>query len=280
MITPFQIYLEYQHIPVVTDHGPATAVVKHYRNAGRADTLTIGWQLLKEDMKSYFRPNARRDAAVAGAGPDSRQYLSHDGGSPHLASFGPAGNTRIELAFAGKLTPTDLKYFFEAFRSFWPHRQATLWNHLDTSSNPPYQKFADAYLGADCNSFVGSYILRRAPALFRGTERSIDGYRDRRALRQTLQQIRPGDLLLWGRNGSGDNIHIAAIDKVEVGGATASLTLAQAANDNNVVGVDYRRGFTLEANAAGSINSAIPNLFHLRSGAMGGAFVDAYSVDR
>ena len=277
MITPLDAYKEYQEIPVHTASGRYHATVKRYRNAGIPTTLGPNWRAIADDMERYFRRSAHRDDGVANARPDLRTFTHGN----HQVAFAPAGNTRIALAFRGKLTPTDLKYFFQAFVAFWPHRQpGPLWSHLGTTAEPPFQALADQYLGADCNSFVASYVLRRAPALYHGTERSIDAYRDRRALRSTLQQIRPGDIMIWGRNTTGNNIHIAAIDSVFVTGATATLAIAQAASDSDVRGLDYRRGFTLELNAAGNIALPIPNLFHLRRGAMGGAYVDVYGVDR
>lgn len=285
MVTPFQVFQEYNHIPVTTLMGQREAVVRQYRNAGIAATLGVDWRLLAEDMEGYFRGSRNRpapDAAASHASPDSRTFATHTRQGPRQAAFAPVGNTRVYLAFVGKLTPTDIKYFLEAFGHFWPHRQPALWARLGTGSEPPYKALADGYLGADCNSFVASYVMRCAPAHFHGTERSIDAYRNRRTLRLTVNDVRPGDLMIWGTDDEHhtSNAHIAVIGECAVAGRVANLALAQAAMDNHVCGIDYRREFVLEPNPAGNPEAAIPNVFRLRPGAMAGGRVDVYGLLR
>lgn len=281
MATPFQVYQEYKSITVNTPTGQRQVSVQRYRNAGIPSTLGPDWRRHSEDMVRNFRASSHhptRDSGAFNASPDSRTFTAHTRHGPREVSFAPVADVRIALAFQGKLTPTDLKYFLEVFARFWPNRQAPLWAPLGAGSEPPFQALADSYLGADCNSFVASYVLRSAPSLFHGTERSIDAYRNRRTLRPTPRDIRPGDLLIWGTNNHHDNAHIAAVGECAVSGNLAHLTLAQAASDTSVRGIDYRRGFVLSPNTGGNAGAPVPNLFRLRAGAISEAYVDVYGI--
>lgn len=279
-----QIYEEFRHVPV---GGGRTVDVRGYRNAGIPSTLGPDWRSLDSDMQDYFRSAERHhspDALVVAGVPDSRHYLDHN----RERGFAPGGLTRIHLAFLGKLTPQDLKYFLDDFRLFWPHRQQNRpWSHvLGNPPDPPYQALAEHYLGADCNSFVGSYIMRAAPALYRGTELDIDSYRNRHRLRLDPRDIQAGDLMLWGTNVGPNhrvsrNAHIAVIDDAvyDASPGHATVSLAQAASDTLVHGISFTVAFHVTlANPPGDPRAPIPNMLHLAAGAMSGAFVDVYSL--
>ena len=213
MATPFQVYQEYKSITVNTPTGQRQVSVQRYRNAGIPSTLGPDWRRHSEDMVRNFRASSHhpaRDSGAFNASPDSRTFTARTRHGPRGRRAHRPRLSRQTHAHGLEVLPGGLCPFLaKTVKSLF-------WAPLGAGSEPPFQALADSYLGADCNSFVASYVLRSAPGPFHGTERSIDAYRNRRTLRPTPRDIRPGDLLIWGTNNHHDNAHIAAVGECAV----------------------------------------------------------------
>ena len=74
------------------------------------------------------------------------------------------------------------------------------------------QAFCDDYVGLDCNGFVGNWIDHmgfKVSATMYGPNTHPNDYARRGIHRQSVHEIRFGDVLLWS-----DHVHIAAVDQV------------------------------------------------------------------
>lgn len=130
--------------------------------------------------------------------------------------------TKVVGVYAGKGSPEDISDILWLARHYdlvdAQQPAAGPKKHFRADATWTPQKYCDAYIGLDCNGFVGNYVEHVMGKSGYTGDTPIPHYYSTGVVRTKLDDIQPLDLLIWTDFG-----HIAIIDSLQAKDANGGL---------------------------------------------------------
>ena len=208
-IFPLGVLIDYWNLqPDIPGSGKIRICVNSYKCRNPAFGGTV-----KEEMIKDAFLGASKWKIVAEAGGAKKYVDAFVGkGSPDTIT------TVLELVY--KYKDDFLKSYGKSQTE--PYKSCARILKADSSPEAMLQAFCDAFIGLDCNGFVGNFVQRANHALKLEASSSIKTgfYSARKAVRKSPEEIRDRDLVIWS-----NFLHIAAVDHVQT--ETGRVMVAQ-----------------------------------------------------
>jgi hypothetical protein len=140
--------------------------------------------------------------------------------------FVPLTWTELQMCYYGKGSPLQFGYALRIIDYYLQVADMNL-GYLGWNGRMSLVDYAHWYLGLDCNGFAGAYYEAAFPATGIDGNDHINFLHTKSTLseRKTLEEIRPGDLLVRCGSDGASGRHVAVIDSILVTSATRALTI-------------------------------------------------------
>ncbi len=191
MMKPSELMNRYRNLVITLDDG-STMTIDAHRYRMRGYNLKPDAEAVKDKLIEHFEKMLRaEEKAERPKSPRAPVALTF---APNLRRLRP----QLALTYYGKGSPETIAIALHLVAHYKLYDK-----HLDVRLG--LRNYCDAYMGLDCNGFVGNYAQAIGSTLTPSTY--IGDFAKELYRRRTMETVQPNDVLVWPNYG-----HIAIID--------------------------------------------------------------------